>query len=57
MEADVEHENWDASTISSGRPSPVKSCSVIVPFVELNSPPSKSAHSLLAFWTISVAMV
>jgi hypothetical protein len=57
MEADVEQENWDASTISSGRPSPVKSCNVIVCSVVLNLPPSKLAHSLLAFWTISVAIV
>jgi len=57
MEADVEQENWDASTIFSGRPSPVKSCSVIVSSVALNLPPSKLAHSLLAYWTISVAMV
>jgi hypothetical protein len=56
MEADVEHENWDASTISSGRPSPVKSCNVIACSVALNFPPSKLAHSLLAFWTISVAI-
>ena len=42
MEADVEQENWDASTISSGRPSPVKSCNVIVCSVALNLPPFKT---------------
>ena len=56
MEADVEQENCDASTTSSGRPSPVKSCNVIVCYVVLNLPPSKLAHLLLAFWTISVAI-
>ena len=48
IDADVEHENWDASTISSGVPSPVKSCNVIACSVELNSPSSKLSHSLLA---------
>ena len=57
MVADVEQKKWDASIISSGWPSPVKSCSVIAASVALNLPPSNLAHSLLAFWIISVAML
>ncbi len=57
MEAADEQENWDASTTSSGWPSPVKSYDVIAPSVALNSPPSKLAHSFLAFWIIRDELV